>query len=92
MAMYVSTPTISMSSKAPEQRIIGQLTLALHVTVACVALSITFILFDNTLFAWHPAFMVRFGLAYGLWGEGRRYGDMGDACRMGKKLPPRQIK
>ncbi|EFJ53321.1 hypothetical protein VOLCADRAFT_120257 [Volvox carteri f. nagariensis] len=55
--MYASTPVTPTASRPLQQRIIGRLTLALHCTVACVALSIAFVLFDNTLFAWHPAFM-----------------------------------
>ncbi len=31
----------------------------LQIGIACVALSIAFVLFDGTLFAWHPALMVR---------------------------------
>ncbi|GLI61584.1 hypothetical protein VaNZ11_004000 [Volvox africanus] len=56
--MYATlTTTPSVVTKPTQHRIIGRLTLALHCVVACVALSIAFILFDNTLFAWHPAFM-----------------------------------
>ncbi|GLC46618.1 hypothetical protein PLESTB_001223600 [Pleodorina starrii] len=55
--MYAMTSQPVPAAKPPQQRVLGQLTLALHCTVACVALSIAFVLFDNTLFAWHPAFM-----------------------------------
>lgn len=36
---------------------VGRLTLALHASVVAVALSLAFVLFDNSLFAWHPVFM-----------------------------------
>jgi cytochrome b-561 domain-containing protein 2 len=34
------------------QRTAARLSLALHVSIALVALSIAFVLFDNSLFAW----------------------------------------
>ncbi|PNW82466.1 hypothetical protein CHLRE_06g280100v5 [Chlamydomonas reinhardtii] len=53
----VAPPIAGVGPKAGTQRVVNRLTLALHASVALVALSIAFVLFDNSLFAWHPAFM-----------------------------------
>ena len=38
-------------------QIVGQLNTLLHISAVLMALSIAFLLFDSTLFAWHPLFM-----------------------------------
>ncbi|GAX81977.1 hypothetical protein CEUSTIGMA_g9405.t1 [Chlamydomonas eustigma] len=37
--------------------IVAKLTLAIHVSTAVISLSLAFLLFDSSLFSWHPLFM-----------------------------------
>ncbi len=37
--------------------IVEKLNILLHISVVLVSLSIAFLLFDNSLFSWHPMFM-----------------------------------
>eukprot|EP00798_Chlamydomonas_sp_ICE-L_P026603 gene26603-18374_t len=59
--MFVNNQTNS-KAPAPSNRpamppVVKHLSMMLHASAVIMALSIAFLLFDGTLFAWHPLFM-----------------------------------